>query len=73
VKVRRYGLLAGQQRRFELRRGTPALTTVRTDYERLGRRAVTRLLAVLSGQPDPEDPEPISEIIWCESTGPAPA
>jgi DNA-binding LacI/PurR family transcriptional regulator len=51
----------------------PALTTVRTDYERLGRRAVTRLLAVLSGRPDPEDPEPISEIIWRESTGPAPA
>src|SRR3712207_8794092 len=39
------------------------------DYERLGRRAVSQLLAVVRGQPEPADHEPITRIIWRESTG----
>lgn len=49
---------------------TPAITTVSIDHERLGRRAVMHLLAVLQGKPEPEDNEPITTIIWRESTGP---
>lgn len=52
---------------------TPALSTVRVDYERLGRHAVGQLLTVLRGRPEPDDPEPMMRIVWRESTGPAPA
>jgi DNA-binding LacI/PurR family transcriptional regulator len=48
---------------------TPAITTVSVDHERLGRRCVLRLLAVLEGKPEPEDHEPITRIIWRQSTG----
>src|SRR3712207_9569502 len=41
---------------------TPAITTVSVDYERLGRRAVSQLLAVVRGQPEPADHEPITRI-----------
>jgi DNA-binding LacI/PurR family transcriptional regulator len=51
----------------------PTITTVAVDYERLGRRALTRLLASLRGELIPEDEEPITHVIWRESTGPAPA
>jgi DNA-binding LacI/PurR family transcriptional regulator len=49
---------------------TPAITTVSVDHERLGRRTVLRLLAVLQGQREPQDYEPITRIIWRQSTGP---
>ncbi|GLI01490.1 LacI family DNA-binding transcriptional regulator [Phytohabitans aurantiacus] len=51
---------------------TPAVTTVSVDYQSLGRRAVSRLLATLRGEEAPESREPVSAAIWRESTGPAP-
>ncbi|WP_240973553.1 LacI family DNA-binding transcriptional regulator [Nonomuraea composti] len=51
----------------------PSLTTVRVDHERLGRRVLARLLGVLRGEPTTEDDEPLTQVIWRESTGPAPA
>jgi DNA-binding LacI/PurR family transcriptional regulator len=51
----------------------PSLTSVKIDFERLGRTAVLQLLAVLEGRPQPADPDPMTEVIWRESTGPAPA
>jgi DNA-binding LacI/PurR family transcriptional regulator len=50
----------------------PSLTTVDVDHERLGRRVLARLLAALRGEPAPEEDEPITQVIWRESTGPAP-
>ncbi|NYI07441.1 LacI family DNA-binding transcriptional regulator [Allostreptomyces psammosilenae] len=50
----------------------PSLTTVSVDHERLGRRAIRRLLAVLRGQPEPEEHERITSVVWRESTAPAP-
>ncbi|WP_344495415.1 LacI family DNA-binding transcriptional regulator [Nonomuraea monospora] len=50
----------------------PSLTTVDVDHEKLGRRVLARLLAALRGEPAPEeDDEPITRVIWRESTGPA--
>jgi DNA-binding LacI/PurR family transcriptional regulator len=49
---------------------TPAITTVSVDHERLGRRSVLKVLAVVQGRPEPEDHEPIARIIWRQSTGP---
>jgi DNA-binding LacI/PurR family transcriptional regulator len=49
---------------------TPAITTVSVDHQRLGRRSLLQLLAVLQGKPEPEDHEPITRIIWRQSTGP---
>ncbi|MBZ2198117.1 LacI family DNA-binding transcriptional regulator [Occultella gossypii] len=51
----------------------PTITTVIMDHERVGRRAITRLLAALNGEPDPVDNEPIGTVVWRESTGPAPS
>jgi DNA-binding LacI/PurR family transcriptional regulator len=51
---------------------TPSLTTVKIDFERLGRHAVLQLLAAMGRRPQPDDPGPMTEIIWRESTGPAP-
>lgn len=51
---------------------TPAVATVNIDYQRLGRRAVSRLLATLQNEDVAEDHTPITTIIWRESTGPAP-
>jgi DNA-binding LacI/PurR family transcriptional regulator len=51
----------------------PSLTTVTVDHERLGRRAIRRLLAVLQGEPEPEEHDLITSVVWRESTGDAPA
>lgn len=48
----------------------PTLTTVAVDHERLGRRAVQRLLAALNGVPATEDPSLLTRVIWRESTAP---
>ncbi|GGM14600.1 LacI family transcriptional regulator [Streptomyces fumigatiscleroticus] len=48
----------------------PSLTSVAVDHERLGRRAVRRLLAVLSGEPEPEEQDLLTQVIWRESTAP---
>ncbi|MCX5415941.1 LacI family DNA-binding transcriptional regulator [Streptomyces sp. NBC_00059] len=48
----------------------PSLTTVAVDYEHLGRRAVRRLLAVMAGEPAPEEDGLLTRIIWRESTAP---
>ncbi|CAM3413238.1 LacI family DNA-binding transcriptional regulator [Occultella aeris] len=51
---------------------SPTLTTVQMDHERLGGRAITRLLAALRAEPEPQDDAPIGTVLWRESTGPAP-
>ncbi|WP_154792788.1 LacI family DNA-binding transcriptional regulator [Occultella kanbiaonis] len=51
---------------------SPTITTVIMDHERLGGRAITRLLAALNDRPDPADDDPIGTVVWRESTGPAP-
>ncbi|MFJ8955145.1 LacI family DNA-binding transcriptional regulator [Streptomyces sp. NPDC102381] len=48
----------------------PSLTTVAVDHERLGRRALGRLLAVVRGEPEPEDDGLITQVVWRESTAP---
>ncbi|MFD7812861.1 substrate-binding domain-containing protein [Streptomyces sp. NPDC059785] len=48
----------------------PTLTTVAVDHERLGKRAVQRLLAELNGTPAPEDDSLLTRAIWRESTAP---
>ncbi|CAM5280065.1 LacI family DNA-binding transcriptional regulator [Streptomyces atroolivaceus] len=48
----------------------PSLTTVAVDNEHLGRRAVRRLLAVMAGEPAPEEDGLLTRIIWRESTAP---
>ncbi|GGY98325.1 LacI family DNA-binding transcriptional regulator [Streptomyces poonensis] len=50
----------------------PSLTAVSVDHERLGRRAVRRLLAVLRDEPEPEENDAITAVVWRESTAPAP-
>jgi DNA-binding LacI/PurR family transcriptional regulator len=51
----------------------PSITTVEVDHPAIGRRAVAQLLAVLRGEPEPDDLQPLTTILWRESTGPAPA
>ncbi|RKS05063.1 LacI family transcriptional regulator [Nocardiopsis sp. Huas11] len=51
---------------------SPALTTVDVDRERLGARAMERLVAVVRGTEPQSAEEPLNRIIWRESTGPAP-
>ncbi|MEU4654909.1 LacI family DNA-binding transcriptional regulator [Streptomyces sp. NPDC023723] len=48
----------------------PSLTSVAVDHERLGRRAVGRLLAVLRGEAEPDDGGLITRVVWRESTAP---
>lgn len=48
----------------------PSLTTIEMDHQRLGRRAIGRLLAVLRDEPVPEDEVPLSSVVWRESTAP---
>jgi len=50
----------------------PSLSTVDIDLERLGRDAMTRLIAAVRGTSAETSPEPLHSIIWRESTGPAP-
>ena len=51
---------------------SPALTTVEIDLERLGSRAMTRLIVALRNEPAPAEPQQLHRVIWRESTGPAP-
>ncbi|GAA1997137.1 LacI family DNA-binding transcriptional regulator [Microbacterium pumilum] len=51
----------------------PSLTSVRTDYEELGRRSMSRLLASVREEPAPDSSESVSSVLWRGSTGPAPA
>jgi DNA-binding LacI/PurR family transcriptional regulator len=50
----------------------PSLTTVDIDLERLGRDAMTRLIAAIRGTRAETSPESLHTVIWRESTGPAP-
>ncbi|GAA4989457.1 LacI family DNA-binding transcriptional regulator [Kineococcus glutinatus] len=50
----------------------PSITTVAVDHGRLGRAAVSDLLALLREEAPAADERPITRIIWRESTGPAP-
>jgi DNA-binding LacI/PurR family transcriptional regulator len=50
----------------------PSLTTVDIDLERLGRDAMTRLIAAIRGTSSETSPESLHTVIWRESTGPAP-
>lgn len=52
---------------------SPSLTTVETDLYRLGSNAMKRLVATLRGESPEISAEPLSRIIWRESTGPCPA
>lgn len=49
---------------------SPSLTTVETDLFRLGGNAMKRLIATLRGESPELSDEPLSRIIWRESTGP---
>lgn len=48
----------------------PALTTVAVDHERLGRHGLDTLLAAMRSQPWPKLEDPLTTIIWRESTSP---
>ena len=51
----------------------PTLTTVATDHDRRGRRAMAELVCTVRGEPaPPDDSTPLSRVLWRESTGPAP-
>ncbi|MDN4478560.1 LacI family DNA-binding transcriptional regulator [Demequina sp. SYSU T00039] len=52
----------------------PSLSTVSVDHARLGRRIARDLLALVDASPaaPPDDEEPITRIVWRESTGRAP-
>lgn len=47
----------------------PSLTTVHVDYELLGRRAMSRLLAALGVDAARDDDTPLQRVVWRESTG----
>jgi len=48
----------------------PSLTTVDRDLDRLGSRAMTRLLQALRGEEAPPSDDPIFHIVWRDSTAP---
>jgi len=50
----------------------PSLTTVDVDLERLGGRAMRRLVAAVRGTEPEEADAPLTTILWRESTGPGP-
>jgi DNA-binding LacI/PurR family transcriptional regulator len=50
----------------------PSITSVAMDYEKLGRRAISHLLAVLQVTIGADGDDSIATIVWRESTGPAP-
>ncbi|WP_127792110.1 LacI family DNA-binding transcriptional regulator [Agromyces sp. LHK192] len=50
----------------------PSLTTVDVDLERVGSTAMARLIAALRGEPAPPAAHSINQLVWGESTGPAP-
>lgn len=47
----------------------PSLTTVAIEWKLVGERAVRRLLAALTGEPEPADERQLTRILWRESTG----
>lgn len=47
---------------------TPPLTSVKVDYEELGRRAMTQLLATIHNETPPIYSSPIGEVVWRAST-----
>lgn len=47
---------------------SPSLTTVEVDLERVGRRAMIRLVAALRGEIPELSTDPLSRVIWREST-----
>lgn len=51
---------------------SPALTTVDVNLEQLGRNVMTRLIAAVRRTSAEISPEPLSRLIWRESTGAAP-
>ena len=51
---------------------TPSLTSVDLKLERIGSNAMARLIARLRDEAVQLDDEPISSVVWRESTGPAP-
>jgi DNA-binding LacI/PurR family transcriptional regulator len=51
----------------------PALTTVRQDFERQGRAALGRLLALINSDDGPLPQRPQTELVVRASSGPAPA
>ena len=51
----------------------PSLTSVEVNHERIGENAMSRLIARLRGEDARLIDEPLSRVVWRESTGPAPA
>jgi LacI family transcriptional regulator len=51
----------------------PPLTTLRLDFETLGRQTLHTLLAQIEGRPAPSEPLPRPELMIRRSSGPAPA
>jgi len=49
---------------------SPSLTTVEVDLESLGSNAMSRLIAALRDEPQMAPAEPLSRVIWRESTAP---
>ncbi|NQD89524.1 LacI family DNA-binding transcriptional regulator [Paenarthrobacter sp. CM16] len=50
----------------------PTLTSVKIDYEELGRRSMAKLLANMRGEAEPTYSNPVASVVWRKSTGPAP-
>ena len=48
---------------------SPSLTTVDVDLERVGSRAMSRLISSITGEPVMSSTEPMTRIIWRESVG----
>jgi DNA-binding LacI/PurR family transcriptional regulator len=49
----------------------PTLTTVKVDYEELGRRSMARLLAAMRDEAEPVFSDPVAAVLWRRSTGAA--
>jgi len=49
---------------------SPSLTTVDVDLERVGSKAMARLIASITGEPETPSTEPMTRIVWRESVGP---
>jgi DNA-binding LacI/PurR family transcriptional regulator len=47
----------------------PTLTTVKVDYEELGRRSVAKLLATMRNEAEPTYTDPVASVVWRKSTG----
>lgn len=49
----------------------PTLTTVKVDYEELGRRSMAKLLAVMRDEAEPTYSDTVAAVLWRRSTGTA--